>query len=89
MVKGSDKMGMPGGELPKDYREIVEHLVRSQGWRYDNGSKRGGHPMLYPADVNQRPLAVPTTPGEHRALNNWRSEVRKRGGQLPSKKGGR
>jgi len=87
MVKDDDRMDTPGNELPKEYREIAEHLVRNQGWRYDKGAKRGGHPMLYPADRSQNPLAVPTTPGDRRSFDNWRSQIRRRGGQLP-KKGG-
>lgn len=81
MVKGSDKMDMPGREIPKEYREVATALVKNQGWRYSAGGKRGGHPMLFPADRNQRPLAVPTSPGDHRSFRNWLSAVRQRGGQ--------
>ncbi len=68
----------PGKEIPKDYRKIVARLIDEQGWRYDSSGK--GHPVLYPPDTAQPPLRVPTTPGDKRSLNNWRSEIRRRGG---------
>ena len=80
-------MDTPGNELPKEYREIAEHLVKNQGWRYDKGAKRGGYPMLYPADRSQNPLAVPTTPVTVGPSRTGGRRSRRRGGQLP-KKGG-
>jgi hypothetical protein len=78
---------MPGREIPKDFREVATELVRNQGWRYDNGSSRGGHPMLFPADRSQRPMAVPTSPSDQRGFRNWISEVRRRGGVWPAQRG--
>lgn len=72
---------LPGKEIPKEYREIVAHQVRTLGWRYD--TKRGGHPVLYPADRTKRAIPVPTTPGDHRGLRNFTSLVRQAGGQWP------
>ncbi len=85
--KGGDT---PGRELAQaNFREVAQELVNNQGWRYDVGRKRGGHPTLYPVDPAQAPLSVPTTPSDHRAFRNWLSDVRRRGGMWPSaKKGG-
>lgn len=85
MVNEGGKMELPGKEIPKEYREVATDLVRSQGWRYDAGSSRGGHPMLFPADKAQRPLAVPTSPSDHRSFRNWVSAVRQRGGFVKRK----
>lgn len=79
------KSEMPGREIPKEYREVVEHLVRQQGWRYRTG---GRHSMLFPADPEQRPMAVPGTPGDNRAFRNWLSDVRRRGGKWPPERKG-
>ena len=78
--RGGDR---PGREIPKEYREVALELVDNQGWRYDAGANRGGHPMLFPADRTQRPVAVPTTPGGGRGFKNWTAQVRQRGGQWP------
>jgi hypothetical protein len=85
MAKGTGTMDSdrPGRELKKEFREVATALVSNQGWRYDNGSRRGGHPVLYPADLSQPPLAVPTTPGKGRAFTNFVAEVRRRGGIWP------
>ncbi len=69
----------PGRELPKDIRRIALDLVDNQGWTYRLGK---GHPMLYPADKTQPPMAVPTTPSEARGYRNWISAVRQRGGKV-------
>jgi hypothetical protein len=65
MVNGSEGQrpagDRPGRELPKEYREMATELVDHQGWRYDAGHGRGGHPLLFPADRSQPPLALPTT----------------------------
>ncbi len=71
----------PGKELPKDFREVVSHQIDELGWRYD--SSRKGHPMLYPADRTQRPIPVPTTPGDARSLRNFVGQVRRAGGEWP------
>ena len=68
----------PGREGPKEYRDIIDTLIRQQGWRYDKSGKR--HPVLYPPDVNQSPL--PTTPGDRRSLSNFKADVRRRGGSI-------
>ena len=60
---------------------MATDLVDNQGWRYDAGRGRGGHPMLFPADPAQPPLALPTTPGDRRALANAIAQVRRRGGR--------
>lgn len=74
----------PGRELPKEYREVAVELVSNQGWRYEAGKNRGGHPMLFPSDQAQRPLAIPTTPGGgERGFKNWIAQVRKRNGVWP------
>jgi hypothetical protein len=62
---------------------VVNELVDNQGWRYDPGRGRGGHPIVYPLDKAQPALAVPTTPGDHRSFANWLSQVRRRGGLWP------
>jgi hypothetical protein len=85
MVKESDKMDLPGRELPKEYREVAEELVSNQGWRYNDGGGRGGHPMLFPADPSKRPISISTTPGgdKRRGFMNWLSQVRQAGGIWP------
>lgn len=80
-------MNTPGRELPKDYRAVAAELVSNQGWGYNAGSGRGGHPMLFPADKAKSPLAVPTTPGGGtRGFKNWVSQVRQRGGIWPPRR---
>lgn len=77
-------MDAPGKELLKEYREVAAELVSNQGWGYNDGSGRGGHPMLFPADKEKSPLTVPTTPGKNpRGFKNWLSGVRQRGGIWP------
>lgn len=73
----------PGRELPKEFRAIVQELVANQQWRYR--WEGGRHPMLFPADRTKSPLAVPTTPGDQRAIRNFITDVRKRGGVWPPK----
>lgn len=92
MVKGSGTIGASGGErpgkeIPKEYREVAAELVANQGWRYDAGRGRGGHPMLFPPDRSLRPLSVPTTPGGgERGFKNWVAQVRQRGGVWPPRR---
>lgn len=71
----------PGREIPKEYREIVNYQIDRHGWRYDATGKK--HPVLYPADVAQPALRVPTTPSDQRALRNFRAGVRRCGGTWP------
>ena len=71
----------PGRELPKDFRAIAAELVDNQGWTY-RLSNRGGHPMLFPADKNQPPIPVPTSPSDVRGIKNFRSQIRRRGGNV-------
>lgn len=68
-----------GKEIPPDYRKIVNLQIDELGWRYNAGKK---HPTLYPADPNQPPLTVPTTPSDHRGLSNFKTALRQRGGAL-------
>jgi hypothetical protein len=53
----------PGREIDKEYRDVVEHLIASQGWAYQlpQGS---GYPRLLPADRSQPSIKVrrPGTP---------------------------
>lgn len=72
-----ESSNLPGREIPKEYRAIATDLVRNQGWRYDPAK---GHPTLYPADRAQRPIPVPTTPGDRRSFANWVSLIRRAGG---------
>lgn len=91
MVNGSGTVKAPGGdipgkELPKDLRALATELVVRQGWRYDDGRRRGGHPMLFPADSSKGPVTLSTTPGDHRAFRNTVSRVRHAGGIWPPPK---
>ncbi len=71
----------PGGEIPKDFRKIIEHLIDTQGWRYQwNGS---GYPKLFPADATHPPISVPKTPSSQRSLPNFIAAVRRVGGVWP------
>ena len=76
----------PGREISKEYREIAQHLVDAQGWRYRTGKR---HPKLYPAEPTQSPIPVPTTPSDRRSLKNFVSQVRRAGGIWPPPKGTR
>jgi hypothetical protein len=81
-VVNDEATDRPGREIPQDYREIVEHLITVQGWRYDKRGK--GHPVLYPADRSQPQLRVPTTPTrDARAIKNFVADIRRRGGVWP------
>lgn len=73
----------PGRELPKEYREIALELVTNQGWRYRWQGRHGGHPQLIPADSTKPILGVPTTPSDKRAIRNFATAVRQRGGKWP------
>lgn len=72
----------PGNEIPKEYRDIVAHQIETHLWRYRTGK---GHPKLYPANRDQRPIPVPTTPkgGRSHALANFIGQIRRAGGTWP------
>lgn len=75
------KSDIPGRELGKEFREVARRLVLDEGWRYDNGSRRGGHPILYPADHNQPRIVMSSSPSDKkRAIKNFLADVRRRGG---------
>jgi hypothetical protein len=77
----------PGGEVDKAHREVINHLVDNQGWRYKK-PRRGGYPRLFPADAANGPIRVPMT-GHTRghAFDNWLAEIRRKGGHwLPGRK---
>lgn len=71
----------PGKEIPKEYREIVDHQISAYGWRYDPTGK--GYPKLYPADRTKRPIAVPKTPSDRRGIKNFAAQIRQAGGEWP------
>jgi hypothetical protein len=83
---GPKQTDRPGRELPKEYREVADELSSNQGWRYDSGAKRGGHPILFPPDRTQPQLSVPTTPSDRRSFDNWLADVRRRGGLWPPRR---
>ena len=74
----------PGREITDaDIRDVVKVAAALDGWRYDAGTSRGGHPMLYPADRTQRPISVPTTPSDKkRSIKNLRAQIRRAGSQV-------
>ena len=75
----------PGRELGQYslYRDVIDYLIDSQGWSYEL-SKRGGCPMLLPADRTQGVIMVPKAvyTGGYR-LANWIDAIRRAGGQWP------
>ena len=75
---------LPGRELSKEWREVVAHQVTALGWRYERGRK---HHKLYPADATQRPLIIPGSASDHRALRNFITAVRRAGGVWPPRGG--
>lgn len=79
-IEGTDR---PGREVSKEHRQVIEHLIDSQGWKYELPSG-GGYPRLYPADATQSPIRVPKT-GRSRghAFGNWIADIRRKGGQWP------
>ena len=72
----------PGREVPKDYREVIIHLIDSQGWTYQK-PRGGGYPQLRPADPARSPVKVPKTPSSQRTFSNWLAEIRRKGGHWP------
>ncbi|MDO1481588.1 hypothetical protein [Rhodococcus ruber] len=50
--------------------------VTTSGWTY----RRCKHGLyIYPADRTKRPITVPGTPGDHRAVRNARADLRRAG----------
>ena len=76
-------MDRPGQEIPKEFRQVAQELFDNQGWGYDAGRARGGHPTLYPADKTKGQVQVPTTPGDRRSFANWIAQIRRAGGVWP------
>lgn len=71
---------LAGKEIPKDYRDIVNHQIEHLGWRYEKG---GRHPKLYPADITKSPITLASTPSDYRAIKNFIAQIRRAGGQWP------
>jgi hypothetical protein len=75
----------PGKEFAQYslYRDVVDYLIDSQGWSYKL-PKRGGCPLLLPADRSQGVIRVPKTghTGGYR-FANWVAAIRRAGGQWP------
>ena len=72
----------PGREIPKDYRDIITHLIDNEGWSYKLPAG-GGYPQLRPADPVHPPIQVPRTPSSQRRLRNFQAQVRRSGGRWP------
>jgi len=73
----------PGREIDKEYRDIVTHLIDSQGWAYRLATG-GGYPRLLPADQSQAAIRVPKTGHTRgRRFHNWVAEIRRAGGHWP------
>lgn len=77
----------PGTEVSKEYREVIVHLIDSEGWAYKLPSGRG-YPRLIPADRTKPQIRVPKT-GHTRghAFGNLIGEVRRAGGHWPPDRG--
>lgn len=76
----SRQAARPGRELPAEYREVADRLVRDQGWSYIHKGG-GGHPVLRdPKGCGQTP--VPTTPSDNRSFENWLRQLRALGADL-------
>ncbi len=73
----------PGKEIPKDYREVIEHLIDNEGWTYRK-ARGGGYPQLSPADPSRGTIRVPKTPQTRgNRFPNWISQIRRAGGHWP------
>jgi hypothetical protein len=70
--------GTMGASARQEIDRILEALDR-QGWRIRRGTK---HIMVYPADKRFPPLALPSTPSDHRSLKNTVADLRRRGAIL-------
>lgn len=68
----------------KDITAIRKALV-NQGWRID--PRKGGHDMAFPPDPTKRPVPLPGTPGEGRAIKNLIAKLRQSGFVWPPPKG--
>ncbi len=73
----------PGREIDQNYREVITHLIDSEGWCYRK-PKGGGYPLLFPAKQEYPPIRVPKT-GHTRGhrFANWLADVRRKGGHWP------
>lgn len=70
----------PGREVPQEFREVAQALVRDQGWTYVY-SGFGRHPVM--RDPQKRGQStVPTSPSDHRAFRNWLGQLRALGADL-------
>jgi hypothetical protein len=73
----------PGREIDKEYRDVLEHLIDSQGWGYQLPTG-GGYPKALPADRTKAPIRVPKTGHTRgRRFQNWIAEIRRAGGHWP------
>jgi hypothetical protein len=76
----------PGREIDKEYRDIVTHLIDSQGWAYKLATG-GGYPRLLPADQSQAPIRVPKT-GHTRGRGSTTGSPRSAGQAVTGRPGG-
>lgn len=71
----------PGGEIPKEYREMLEPLWETPGWAYaprnENG---GGKPRVIAPNGAKYNLA--NTPSDHRSILNAKSALRRLGAPI-------
>lgn len=67
----------PGKELPQEYRELIEPLLRQPGWTYSRtgGSRRGKPRITNPAGLS---FTLPNTPSDWRGVLNTRASLRNR-----------
>jgi hypothetical protein len=70
----------PGKEISAEHREVAEHLIDNEGWRYCDCGNR--YPKLYPPDG--RIIKVPKTGHTQGcAFKNWVALIRRNGGHWP------
>lgn len=73
----------PGGEIAKQYAEVVNYLIDHEGWRYKR-PVGGGYPRLLPADRSKDGISIPKTGHTRgRRFANWIGQVRRAGGHWP------
>jgi hypothetical protein len=72
----------PGGELPKEWRELIEPLITEQGWAYERCNSNGrGKPRLVTPDG--KTVTLPSTPHPNgRTLQNTRTFLKQNGAVL-------
>lgn len=72
----------PGGEIPKQLRELIEPLLTEQGWRYQpNGRAGRGRPRVINPDGFV--CTLPSTPHLNgRTLENTRTFLKSKGARL-------